>query len=79
MNLEVLIDRRTVARTAGDKTSLTTQPLCLPAYDRPIGRPKLICHWHRDEQGQLACRWEPDVPPNSYGVLSATPSLRRAA
>ena len=28
----------------------------LPAVGRP-----LVCHWHRDADGRLACSWEPDI------------------
>jgi len=36
------------------------------ALDRlPDGRRRLVCHWHRDADGRLACVWEPDMalPP----------------
>ena len=34
------------------------------ALDRlPKSRRPLICHWHRDVDGRLACVWEPDIPP----------------
>lgn len=81
MNLLVLTDRRTVARTAGDKTFLATEPLLAP--DRAAAPPRLICHWHRDEAGSLACSWEHDIAPNSHerpaSVRSDEPSVRRAA
>ncbi len=35
------------------------------ALDRPGGR-RLVCRWHRDADGRLACVWEPEiaaVPP----------------
>jgi hypothetical protein len=25
-----------------------------------IDRTRLVCRWHRDIDGRLACRWEPD-------------------
>ena len=31
----------------------------LPAVQR-----QLVCHWHRDAGGRLACTWEPDIVPN---------------
>lgn len=34
------------------------------ALDRaPKASRPLICHWHRDAAGRLACIWEPDTPP----------------
>lgn len=34
----------------------------LLALDRlPPGRRRLVCHWHRDADGRLACVWEPDM------------------
>jgi len=27
----------------------------------PARRPRLVCHWHRDAGGRLACVWEPDI------------------
>jgi hypothetical protein len=30
------------------------------ALDRSRGR-RLVCHWHRDADGRLACIWEPDI------------------
>jgi len=34
------------------------------ALDRPpAGRRRLVCHWHRDANGRLACIWEPDIGP----------------
>jgi hypothetical protein len=33
------------------------------ALDRlPAGRRRLVCRWHRDVDGRLACAWEPDIP-----------------
>jgi hypothetical protein len=33
------------------------------ALDRvPLGRQRLVCHWHRVD-GRLACIWEPDLVP----------------
>jgi hypothetical protein len=32
------------------------------ALDRPpTGRRQLVCHWHREADGRLACVWEPDI------------------
>jgi len=34
------------------------------ALDRaPRARHPLVCHWHRDADGRLACIWEPDIFP----------------
>jgi hypothetical protein len=44
-------------RPAGDATDLVR----LFGLDRlPVRRP-LICHWHRDADGRLACSWEPEL------------------
>jgi hypothetical protein len=32
--------------------------------DLPAVRRQLVCHWHRDAGGRLACTWEPDIVPN---------------
>jgi len=32
--------------------------------DLPPVRRQLVCHWHRDAGGRLACTWEPDIVPN---------------
>ena len=29
--------------------------------DRLPARPQLVCRWHRDRDGRLACLWEPDI------------------
>jgi hypothetical protein len=26
-----------------------------------VDRPRLVCRWHRDIDGRLACRWEPEA------------------
>ena len=42
--------------------SATTSLVRLFALDRlPVGRRPLICHWHLDAHGRLACTWEPDI------------------
>jgi len=44
------------------------------ALDRlPARRPRLVCRWHRDADGRLACTWEPDN--EQPGVLT-TPGSR---
>ena len=44
------------------------------ALDRlPDGRPRLVCRWHRDADGRLACSWEPD---NEQPGVLATPACR---
>jgi hypothetical protein len=83
MNLAILTDRLTYTRTAHNRTFLTMEPPRVAAPDRAIARPRLICRWHRDDEGQLACRWEPDIPSNSHdrsaGARSTTSSVGRAA
>jgi hypothetical protein len=40
----------------------TTDFVRLFALDcRPAGWRRLVCHWHRDADGRLACIWEPDI------------------
>jgi hypothetical protein len=42
--------------------SATTSLVRLFRLDRlPVGRRPLICHWHLDADGRLACTWEPDI------------------
>jgi hypothetical protein len=38
-----------------------------------VGRPRLVCHWHRDADGRLACTWGPD---NEQPGVLATPGCR---
>ena len=33
----------------------------LSLYAASIDRPRLVCRWHRDLDGRLACNWEPDT------------------
>lgn len=33
----------------------------LLALDCPPSGRRLVCHWHRDADGRLACVWEPDI------------------
>jgi hypothetical protein len=41
------------------------------ALDRlPVDRPRLVCRWHRDVDGRLACTWGPD---NEQPGVLATP------
>ena len=28
----------------------------------PFLRRRLVCHWRREDDGQLACHWEVDLP-----------------
>ncbi|MGO8915735.1 MAG: hypothetical protein ACLQJR_07500 [Stellaceae bacterium] len=36
------------------------------ALDRLLsGRRRLVCHWHRDADGRLACVWEPEIGTSS--------------
>jgi hypothetical protein len=40
----------------------TTNLVHLLALARlPAGRQRLVCHWHHDAEGRLACVWEPDI------------------
>ena len=34
------------------------------ALHRLPGRPRLVCHWHRDIDGRLAAAWELDAAPD---------------
>jgi hypothetical protein len=44
------------------------------ALDRlPVGRSRLVCRWHRDADGRLACTWGPD---NEQPGVLATPGRR---
>jgi hypothetical protein len=31
--------------------------------DRLSCNRRLVCHWHREVNGRLACLWEPDIVP----------------
>ena len=53
--------------------SLTGSPdlVRLFALDRlRVGRPRLVCRWHRDADGRLACLWEPDRDPQNSNETS---------
>jgi hypothetical protein len=44
------------------RNGATTNLVHLFGLDRlPVGRRQLVCHWHRDADGRLACIWEPDI------------------
>ena len=30
----------------------------------PVSKQRLVCHWHRNSDGRLSCRWEP-IPRSS--------------
>jgi hypothetical protein len=32
--------------------------------DRLPAEHRLVCHWHRERDGRLACSWEPDIVPD---------------
>jgi hypothetical protein len=38
----------------------------------PVDRPRLVCRWHRDADGGLACTWEPDNEPPAILATSAS-------
>jgi hypothetical protein len=38
-----------------------------------VDRPRLVCHWHRDADGRLACAWESDT---GQPVVLTTPGCR---
>jgi len=60
-----IFDFRPTAPPAPDRAKESTSEFVrLFALDRlPQGRRPLVCHWQRDADGRLACRWEPDIPP----------------
>jgi len=31
--------------------------------DRLLSDRRLVCRWHREVDGRLACHWEPDIVP----------------
>ncbi len=37
--------------------------VCLYRLDRRLLRRRLVCRWHREADGRLACIWEPDIVP----------------
>ena len=42
--------------------SEATNLVLLFALDRlSAARTRLVCHWHRDADGRLACRWERNI------------------
>ena len=52
----------------------TTDFVRLFALDRlRVDRSRLVCHWHRDADGRLACVWESHV---GQSADSASPGYR---
>jgi hypothetical protein len=63
------------AAAPGTVSLKATKDLVRPfALDRlSVGRPRLVCRWHRDADGRLACTWGPD---NEQPGVLATPGCR---
>lgn len=46
----------------GTIDAVTTDLVTLFALDNlRVERWPLVCRWHRDDDGRLACIWEPDI------------------
>ena len=55
-------------RSAGEPNLLTENRAAVDlvrlfALDRLPARRRLVCHWHRQPDGRLACVWEVDIAP----------------
>ena len=51
-----------------------TNLVLLSALDSiPVSAQRLVCRWHRDADGRLACTWRPD---NEQPGVLATPGCR---
>jgi hypothetical protein len=49
---------------AAATTAVANDLVRLFALDNlPAARRQLVCHWHRQPDGRLACSWEPDIAP----------------
>jgi hypothetical protein len=48
-------------KTAIDLVKTAIDLVRLFGLDRLPARPQLVCRWHRDRDGGLACLWEPDI------------------
>jgi hypothetical protein len=66
MNAAIL-DRRPAAPGKAQSDSVTTDLVRVFGLDRLPAKGRLVCHWHRDAAGHLACRWELelDLGPDS--------------
>lgn len=40
-------------------------------------RRRLICRWHRETDGQLACVWEPDIGPGPACLIAIVAKRHR--
>jgi hypothetical protein len=52
--------RRAPSLTTADSD---TDLIGLFKLDRLPSDRRLICHWHREPDGRIACYWEPDIVP----------------
>ena len=69
-----ILNVRSAAAPGTVSLKATKDLVRLFALDRlPVGRPRLICRWHRDANGSLACTWGPD---NEQPGVVATPGRR---
>jgi hypothetical protein len=55
------VDTPAVVLGVGAITVSTVDLVKLFGIDRlPSGR-RLVCRWHREPDGRIACHWEPDI------------------
>jgi hypothetical protein len=56
-----VVDAPAVELGVGGITVSTVDLVKLFGIDRlPSGR-RLVCRWHREPDGRIACHWEPDI------------------
>jgi hypothetical protein len=61
--------------SSGIVTHDATNLVFLFALNRiPVSTHRLLCHWHRNSDGRLSCRWEP-IPRS--GILDPKQPVER--
>ncbi len=64
MTVAILEVRPTaLPRRASCRGATTDLPRLIGLDQLATGRRPLVCRWHRDADGRLACLWEPDIGP----------------
>jgi hypothetical protein len=58
-----ILDIRPAAKPGGVRSTAAVIDLVrlIALDDLPAVRRQLVCHWHRDAGGRLACIWQPDI------------------
>jgi hypothetical protein len=69
-----ILNVRSAAAPSADSLKDTRELVRLFALDRlGVDRLRLVCRWHQDAMGRLACTWEPDT---AHPAGFASPAYR---